>query len=133
MRPSPESGAADLDIEKGDNSRIWRRSASIRRDNVTPPSPVFAEDDRPDRPNWMTRIRAGSRRDGAAPGVSGSEPIPLARRFPQTMASWDSTREAGPSLIEAEALSIPARRSDEIYAFGMPSRPPGVRLATEYI
>lgn len=133
LRPSPESGLADLDMEKGDSSRIWKRSASMRRGSITPPSPIFPETERSDRPSWMTRMRTGSRRDAVVPVVTMSEPIPLAPRFPQTMASWDSTREAGPSLIEAEALSIPARRSDEIYAFGMPSRPPAVRLATDFI
>ncbi|KAF8603086.1 hypothetical protein BDV93DRAFT_556997 [Ceratobasidium sp. AG-I] len=138
LRPSPESGAVELetDVEKGESSRKWRRSNSIRMDEIIPPTPGVADSDRPERPTrWMTRMRTASRRDSAAPAMfsTGTNPVAHGPTFPRTMASWDSTREAGPSLVEAEALAIPTRRSDEIYAFGMPSRPPTVRLATDFI
>lgn len=132
LRPSPESGVAELerDVEKGDSLRMWRRSNSLRGDSIAPLTPMFSDPERSERStNWMTRMRSASRRDSAV--HTGTDPY--APTFPRTMASWESTREAGPSLVEAEALAIPARRSDEIYAFGMPNRPPAVRLATDFI
>ncbi|CAE6477277.1 unnamed protein product [Rhizoctonia solani] len=131
--PSPGSTVADLnkDVEKaGESSRIWRRSSLMRRDSITPESERQSQRERP--PSWVNRMRAASRRDSAAPVPSGTEMTAYMRPFPQTMATWDTAREAGPSPIEAAALSI-RRSEDDVFAFSMPERPPMARLATEYI
>lgn len=115
---------SDKDLEKsGESSRLWRKGSSVRKDTLAPPE----EQQRERTPSWMDRIRSGSRRD---PDIPMAEAY-LRPPFPQTMASWDTAREAGPSPIEAAALSI--RRSEEGYAFSMPDRPPVARLADEYI
>ncbi|CCO33894.1 hypothetical protein BN14_07981 [Rhizoctonia solani AG-1 IB] len=129
--PSPGSTVADLnkDLEKaGESSRIWRRGSLMRRDSIA----FEGERQRERPPSWMNRMRTVSRRESAAPVPSSTEMEPYVRSFPQTIASWDSTREAGPSPIEAAALSI-RRSEDDVFAFSMPERPPMARLATEYI
>lgn len=129
LGPSPGSTVADLngDVEKtAESSRIWRRNSILRRDSLIPESERTR--DRP--PSWISRMRTGSRRDPVAPPMD-SYPMEPWQPFPQTMASWETAREAGPSPIEAAALSI--RRSEEGYAFSMPDRPPVARLATDYI
>ncbi|KAF8686408.1 hypothetical protein RHS04_00108 [Rhizoctonia solani] len=129
--PSPGSTVADLnkDLEKmGESSRIWRRGSLLRRDSVA----FEGERQRERPPSWMNRMRTVSRRESGALPPSSTEMEPYVRSFPQTMASWDSTREAGPSPIEAAALSI-RRSEDDVFAFSMPERPPVARLATEYI
>ncbi|KAG9082100.1 hypothetical protein FRC06_005225 [Ceratobasidium sp. 370] len=67
------------------------------------------------------------RRDSVVPGV-GSTPPEGERAERPTIASWDTAREAGPSPVEAAALSI--RQSMDGYAFG--TLPP-VRLAADFI
>ncbi|KAG9097584.1 hypothetical protein FS749_005952 [Ceratobasidium sp. UAMH 11750] len=129
LRPSPESTTADLDVEKtAESSRVWKRSGLLRRDSAVPAAP---EGERAERPvSWVARMR--SRRDtAAAPSNSQPMPEPYVPPFPQTMASWDTAREAGPSPVEAAALSI--RQSMDGYAFGMLERPPVARLAADFI
>ncbi|ELU42407.1 hypothetical protein AG1IA_03581 [Rhizoctonia solani AG-1 IA] len=124
--PSPGSTVADLnkDLEKmGESSRIWRRGSLLRRDSVA----FEGERQRERPPSWMNRMRTVSRRESGALPPSSTEMEPYVRSFPQTMASWDSTREAGPSPIEAAALSI-RRSEDDVFAFSMPERPPVARL-----
>ncbi|KAG8684026.1 hypothetical protein FRC09_015658 [Ceratobasidium sp. 395] len=131
LRPSPESTPADLDVEKlADNTRMWRRGSLLRRDSINPGgSGTLTEGERGERPvSWMARMR--SRRDTAAAPFN-EQAIPEPSSYPQTIASWDTAREAGPSPIEAAALSV--RQSLDGYAFNSLERPPAVRLAHDFI
>ncbi|QRV78556.1 hypothetical protein RhiJN_06571 [Ceratobasidium sp. AG-Ba] len=130
LRPSPESTSADLDVEKvAESSRGWRRSSLLRRDNIAPGGENNTrEPERAERPmSWVTRMR--SRRDTA--GTTLNNQTQPQTYVPQTMATWDGTREAGPSPIEAAALSV--RQSMDGYAFRTLEQPPPVRLAADYI
>ncbi|KAG8684153.1 hypothetical protein FRC09_015572 [Ceratobasidium sp. 395] len=131
LRPSPESTSADLDIEKmADSARMWRRGSLLRRDSINPGgSGTLTEGERGERPvSWIARMR--SRRDTAAAPFNG-QTMPEPSSYPQTIASWDTAREAGPSPTEAAALSV--RQSLDGYAFNSLERPPAVRLAHDFI
>ncbi|KAG9125704.1 hypothetical protein FRC07_006533 [Ceratobasidium sp. 392] len=133
LRPSPESTPANLDVEKtAESTRIWRRGSMLRRESIIPGgSNHITEGERSERPvSWITRMR--SRRDTTtAPFSSSTMPEPYVPPFPQTIATWDTAREAGPSPIEAAALSV--RQSMDGFAFGSLEHPPPVRLAPDYI